>query len=257
MRWGQPDLSTPADMSRLGLVVEFDGTSLLAEITVPTQPGPLLVFEDLASHELPLSVHTLDEDSLAVDEREDLVAGVVSSVVQPGAFLRFQAEVPGADRTRWMSQRGTWLEFDPFVADWAAGDLTLDDGEVEQASELSAGSVGILVSAFSEHGTTAWRPLEIHVGERPAGLDLNGWWLPSEVVPDEPWVEATLVADDGSASGLRLEDAIGLADAPADFGTAALPCLAPVDGAFDPTWMLDGSCTRAAVIGHRVVVHSP
>ena len=87
------------------------------------------------------------------------------------------AEIPGASRTRWMSERGTWLELDPFVADWAAGDLVLDDGDVEEASLLSTGSVGVLASAFSDSGATTWRAMELHVGERPSGLNVHGWWL--------------------------------------------------------------------------------
>jgi hypothetical protein len=98
---------------------------------------------------------------------------------------------------------------------------------------------------------------ELWIGEPPA----NGmWtsrsrWLPLGGALDvaaNSTIAGTLVADDTSPVGVRLDNPRVAVDG--DVNEAAAACLRAED--FDPTWLSDGSCTRAQIDGLSVTVRA-
>src|SRR5690606_10026619 len=125
--------------------------------------------------------------------------------------------------------------------------LRFDDDAIVEREPLDPGFVTVLGLALG--ATPAWAAIDLPVGEPGPGAWVRGRFLPAET-PVHGAVRATLVADDGSPTGLRLVD-VDPRDGE-DWDTDAVPCDAPVDGPFDPVWLFDGRCTRAAVAGARV-----
>jgi hypothetical protein len=143
-----------------------------------------------------------------------------------------------------MSTAGTFSELAPLVAEWTA------DVEVEQ-------SVTLLALLLGEKGGTTWRAREIHVEPPGPGLWLGQRWLPTDVevdVAEGDAVRGTLVPDARSPIGVVMIGPTVVSQSGIDWGTTDLSCAAPVDGPFDPTWLLRQICGRDDVVDRQLAV---
>jgi hypothetical protein len=174
------------------------------------------------------------------------IAGVSAVESVPvGGVVTMTAEVgPPGGVVHWMATAGTFYELSPLVTEWTA----------EVAVERPVTFIALLLG---EEGGTSWHAREIHVGAKGPGLWIDQRWMPTDVaVTVEPGdaVEGTLVADDRSPIGVALVGPTVLPAEGIEWGTSALSCATPLDGPFDPDWLLRQICGRDAVAGHRVAV---
>jgi hypothetical protein len=242
---------------------EVDDTTLSVPADGPV-PLPTIAGLTLAVHE-GWTLTSPTEEQLALDARLDLNPTPAATLPFNG-WARLTAVIdPSAEaltRVRWMTvgARGTFLELDPTRTDWAAGDLLLDDLEIEEANPIAPGIVTVVMLALDDRSGNRARITERWVGEaRTDGLFVSGRWLhATESPPTGSLVRATLIANDGAPTGLRLEgvEAVTIEALPDEdpYGTEALPCTEPVAGPFDPIWLVDGRCSRAQVADRQVVL---
>lgn len=168
--------------------------------------------------------------------------------VEEGGIARLDA---GVEHTRWMATAGTFLELQPSTADWAAGTLVLDDGEVVEGEALEPGWVTVIALEVRPGLLPSWRVQDLWVGPPPAGAwTTSGRWL-AGLHGQTGFVRGTLVADDQAPSGLALEE-VSSAEAGPPWGTEDL--CAGVEGPFDPTWLAEARCARADVVGAEVIL---
>ncbi len=245
LAWGpSPYLPTPAAGLRFALVASHGDAKEIALVDPPvsTAMAPVLSVERTE-----MTIEDLDD--VSIDARTSWVA-VPTDNYRPGDVLRISSDLPA----RFMATTGTFMELSATVADWAAGALVFDDGELESAAATDDPHVTFVVLATGDTPTWAVRDV-LQEGAsttlRVAGRVLP---LPFDEPPTTAWVR--LIADDASPSGLAAE----VVDPDPDlsgadpYGTTALPCEVAVSGPFDPTWLLDGRCARDAVVDHVVVV---
>ncbi len=225
----------------LALVATFPSGALeRAFVAVPADAAAGVVGE-LSREILDLRIAGLAGPELLPDARGAL-EGTPGADVPPGGFARFAADVPDGATARFMATSGTFFELDASTADWAAGDLILDDDELDAAVADPPGVSTLLVLAVTPSGANPFRAAEVWVGPADPGVWLGDRWVPA----DEPFAgtaSVTLLADDASPCGLRLAPPVGSADPPA--------CLA---GAFHPDLLLDGTCLRSELVGATVLV---
>jgi hypothetical protein len=162
--------------------------------------------------------------------------------------------------------RGTFLELDNQRTDWAAGDLVLDDLEIEEATPIEPGVFTVLALAVDGAAGNVARAQEHWLGPAEVGFVTAGRWLSADAeVADASWIRATLAADDMSPTGLALVDVTALDTAPDLTGddpwqTASLSCagLSTEDRSapFSPSWLFDSRCTRDDVVGATVILEA-
>ena len=145
-----------------------------------------------------------------------------------------------------MATTGTFLELDDHVTDWAHGQLTLDEGLVEDWAPAPPGVVSFLALSLGD-GAGRFRAADLWLGppDEP-GTWVAGRWLPGEALVGPTWV--TLSADDDAPSGLRIAGTVAAPTEPPPG-----PC--PVEGqALDLDLLLTGTCARQELVGVPVLV---
>jgi len=205
------------------------------------------------------------EDELDVEERAAAPTSPSDHVPLSG-WGRVTADLPTTAnlvRTRWMQvgDRGTFLELNPTTTDWAAGQLLLDDLEIEEATPADAGPGTWLVVALSDDTSPTALAADVWVGAPLPGAWVHHRWMASDPpVEAEGFYRVTLRPDESAPTGLRLENttSVTLPELVGDdpFGVEALGCEGPVSGPFNPTWLFQGRCRRAQVAGATVVVEA-
>jgi hypothetical protein len=253
-----PLLTVPEDARTLALVARLGEQEQRAFLSVAEGPPSFSGPSAIELSALPLALQALEGPELLLPARQELEEEPLDAT-SPGDFLRLRAQVEGDPLVRWMATAGTFFELDRHTADWAAGDLRLDDDEVEEGrAALEPGWVTFLALALGAPGETSFRAADVPVGIEPVGLWVGGRFVPTDApVSWQPGdaVRGTLAADDTSPFGLRLEGAsVEPADAVTDFGTSALSCLVSRDGPLDPQWWLTGVCARDSAVGVEVVI---
>jgi len=207
-----------------------------------------------------VTVDALTAEDLTVDARSAWVGTPDTSVPAGGAATLTAVTEGDTLRTaRWMEigEPGELLEIDGTRSSWLAGSILVDGEEVLERTIAAPGPVSLLVLALGEAGGTDFRAEELWVGPPSQGLfTASGRWIGVEPAVDADAVRGTLVADDAAPTGLALTDAVAfdpLLEPLDPWGTEALPCVG-VSGPFDPSWLLDGRCVRADLIGRVVGV---
>lgn len=255
-----PDLADPGGDLVLGLIATWpSGAVARAILPLPERDAATPVWRGIA-----VAGHTgwdLDPDVttpevLALDARRAEDPSPAASIA-PGRWGRLTASVDGAERVRWMATGGTFLELDATTTDWAAGDVTLDELAIEEATPLDPGPVTVVALALGPSGRHAVAATDLFVGDVPPGVRTAGRWLAVEPVPavGTVFVRGRLLADDTAPTGLRLVGATAvapgaLADNPA---FAPLPCAgAPL--VFDPALLATTACPRVDLLGLDVIV---
>lgn len=253
----------PADAPQLALIATFpSGAERRAVFDVPATDAALSITAiDLSVVDTPTIVDATAPD-LTRDARLAWTTNP-ASFVPVGAIARFAAQT--ADATpflRWMGHGGgSVFELDDTRADWAAGALSVDrkGEEIVDHTPRDAGTEGLLALALGSDSTTAFRAFDVWVGEPTTGVWVGDRWLPTDATAPAGLVAGVLVADDDVPAGLRLDSAAPIApiDLPATdpYGTDALGCVG-VSGPFDPSWLVDGRCTRAQLLGAAIVVEA-
>lgn len=254
----EPTLTVPEGRAVLGLVARSGDREARAftEISAatPTFDGP----SGFTVLGLPLAIAELEGPELLLEARRRLEEEPTDRV-EPGGFVRLTAGVEGDPLVHWMATGGTFFELDRHTTDWAAGDLRLDEDEIDDGrSPLEPGWVTVIGLALGAPGETRFRATELAVGDPGPGVWTHGRFVPTEspvsFVEGEV-LRGTLVADDSSPCGLRLTGVtVERETAGADPGTLALPCLVPRNGAFDPGWLLGQVCGRSDLDGATVVI---
>ena len=221
-------------------------------VQVPLQ-GALLALGRLQLERLPWSVADVTAEELQLEARRATVGEASPRTVAPGGFSRLTIPDPSVDGSvRWMATgKGSFFETDPRTTDWAAGDLRLDDDEVEGSREtLAQGPVTVIALWLAETDPrTAFRADDLFVGPVADGVFTRGRFLPAADAPKSPWLQGRLQADPESPVGVRLVEVEALGDAPTTFSSAQWACATPVDGPFDPGWLLGQRCTVSDVDG--------
>jgi hypothetical protein len=252
-----PSLIVPQDRRTLAVIAAHGEEDLRAFIEVAEPPATLGASFTLTAQSLPISVESAEGPELLLEARGDLTPEPLAEV-QPGDFVRWTAEVTGDPLVRWMATAGTFFEFDRSVTDWAAGDLTLDQDEIEDGrTVLGPGPVTFLALALGSPGETQFTAFDLEIGPRRAGVVVNGRIVPTDP-PVSPaagdWVVGTLTADDTAPAGIMLTEAAVVAAGSVPVGTDALPCAVPLDGPFDPRVLLTTVCVRVEIEGYEVAV---
>ncbi len=256
------DASDATDGARLAVLVELDGQVRRAELVVSgleatTRRSPV----ELRTQVVPLDVESVDGASMGLEERRELQARSARTV-DPGGFARFDVTADGGEaglQTRFMATRhaaaGTFFELDATTTDWVAGELVLDDDEVETREVGPTGALTVLGLAIGE-GRSGLGVADFFVGDVPDGVWTHGRFLSTDqAAPDAEALRGTLVADDDAPTGLGLVDL--RPEAPSDpvFDASQLPCTNVVGDAFDPTWLLEQRCVRDDLLGIEVRIH--
>jgi hypothetical protein len=218
--------------------------------------------ERVRARGIDLPVDDLDPETSALEARRALPVGDDAAAVSSGEALRLDAVgVPATGRVRWMATAGTFLELDGATTDWFASDLYLDEGEVEDREDLTDRAVTFLaLSTGSQRSRFAATDRIVTSENLAAHTWVNGRLL-FGVDLDRP-AYVTLALDDLAPSGLAIVDADPVDPEPRDLEalgdlnarTASLPCFEPVDGPFDPNWLLELRCPRAPLDGAEVLL---
>lgn len=252
-----PSLVVPADPAILALRAVHGADEELAFIEIAPPPPVLDRVFSVGAESLPLAMDALEGPELLLEARQELTASPLDTI-EPGDIVRLTANVADDPLVRWMATAGTFFELERQVADWAAGDLTLDGDQIEDGwTVLDPGPVTFIALALGNPGETAFSAVDLTVGPHGDGVIVNGRLLPTDVALDlapGDGVAGTLVADDDSPTGLALAGATVVDPDLVPPGTDALPCAAVLEGPFDPRVLLDAICTRSAVLGFDVVV---
>ncbi|TVQ92498.1 MAG: hypothetical protein EA397_06725 [Deltaproteobacteria bacterium] len=249
----------PTGARSLALVARIDDHEVRAVLHLAQDPATPRALGGIQVFGLPLDLEAVEPGALSLASRRALQSTSAVDHVAPGGFLRLQAVIDEEDTlVRWMhtAPGGTYLELDARTADWVAGTLRHSEDAIEVAEPGPRGPRTLLALALPEARDTAnaWAAREIWVGEPPRGVwTASGRFLPTDAQVDSPYVRGTLIADDDAPTGLALQD-VEPTFTPEDPGTEALPCAVPVEGPFDPDWMLAQRCARHDVLGARVVV---
>jgi len=252
-----PDLAgPPTPEAWLGLRATWQGRVRTAAIRVASSDAAI---GPLSYAALPFDVATVTDDALALEARRGTAAEPAARSVAPGGFVRITAQPPDAPGTiRWMATGGgTFFELDPATTDWAAGDLRLDDDEIEGPREpVGPGPVTVLALWLADDApTTAFRAADHFVGPIPEGVFTGGRFVPTDApAPDGPLLRGRLEADPDSPTGVRLVDARALDEAPATWSSRGWDCPDAVDGPFDARWLLTQRCTVGDVDGMPVEI---
>lgn len=262
-----PSLSMPEEMRRLALLAKVGGQELRAFIDLEEAPAPMLEFTQIRlSRVEDESLATLDGPDLSLDSRMDWTTESVATF-EPGDILRIEGIHSGDEtalRTRWSatSPFGTFFELDSLRTDWVAGELVIDDGKAEEGTAAPTGSLSVLGLLLNDRGGTDYQIRDLHLGSRPDGIETSGRWIATDSTLEagETLVSGTLVADDSSTTGLRLEQsrAISEEDLPATdpYGIQTLNCVGITNEPFNPNWLAEHRCTRDQVVGHTVVLRA-
>jgi hypothetical protein len=209
-----------------------------------------------------LTADGITADELPIDVRREFQPRS-AAFVEPGGVARIKVqffdppdETPTA---RWMASAGSFLELDKVTTDWVAGEFAVDDGEPVPGKALDEGVVTVMALVLGGGGDNRVAVRDVFVGEPPAGgLTATERFLPSTTALEPGFWRVTLTADDDAPSGLSAENPVAVDVAalpgPDPYGTRHLPCTAPVDGPFDPTWLLEQRCLRRQVVDHDVVI---
>jgi hypothetical protein len=260
-----PRLVIPEDTLRLALIAQIDGQVRRAYIDLEEEPPSMPRLTTIHVEQVQdARLETLAGEELSVDNRLGWTTDGVDTF-EPGDIIRFEGIPSSTDealRTRWSatSPYGTFLELDALRTDWVAGDLVIDDGEVEEKSNAPNGSLSILGLLLNDRGGTDYAIRDVHLGPVSEGFQTLGRWVGT----DSPMPNATslvsgiLMADDNSPTGIRLEEAQAVEESalPLEdpYGVEALDCAGVTSKPFDPSWLAEHRCTRAQVIGQPVVM---
>lgn len=246
-----PTLTVPSDRAVLGLLARQGSEEQRAFVVLDPLAG---VGDDpvrIAATTVELSLDDWTEETVQASERAALPTGSETDQVDVSGFLRLRAEgVETTGRVRWMATAGTFFELDGATSDWVAADVVLDDGAIESSVPSPEGPVTVIALSTGQDAAR-FRATDLWVGEADAFTRTQGRVLPGLALDGPATVR--LVADDMAPSGLSIADPEPAlpTDEP---GTASLPCFAPVDGPFDPNWLLELRCAREALVGRRVLV---
>ncbi|MCB9679411.1 MAG: hypothetical protein H6737_30180 [Alphaproteobacteria bacterium] len=198
-----------------------------------------------------VDVETVAGEDLALEVRRDWSA-TASHSVPPGGFARFTLEGVSDGLGRFMATGdGTFFELDHQTTDWVAGELVVDDLEIEERSVGEPGAITVVgVEIADSH--SGFAATELFVGETPSGVWVANRFVPAEGQPTGR-VWAVLAADDASPTGIAL-GSVEPADPTDTWDAETLDCAGVSGGAFDPTWLLEHRCTRDAIAGERVIL---
>lgn len=255
-----PTLVVPDDRRRLAVVATHGAAVYRAFLDLPAAAEPIaLDGVDLGA--LDLAVDTVTAEALTPDARAALAA-TPTDVIPRGGFGRFTARTGDATPfLRWMSTAGgRFFELDRTNADWAAGDITVDDEDVIVGDALPDGAHTLLALAIGDDGASAFALRDFAVGEAPAALRTpSDRWMTAAAPVSAGWWSVALAADDASPTGLAVVDPVaidpGTLPEVDPYGVEALGCVG-VSGPFDPSWLADLRCARRDVVGARVIVEA-
>jgi len=245
-----PAPELPRQGSRLAVIVRTDDSTLRAELDVDGRSVSRPALQTARVDGLDLE--GLEGPQMELEARRALES-TPSHQVAPGEFARFQlVGMDGDSRARFMATGdGTFFELDLESADWVAGTLILDDGEIE---ELSVGSNGPITVIGLEIGEShsGFAAADLFVGEPPIGAWVAGRFLSAEQ-PSTGRMWALLAPDDLSPTGLRLRDLLP-AEPEDTWNPSGLACEGVSGASFDPSWLLQHRCLRNDIVGQRVLV---
>jgi len=262
-----PVLEIPNSDRRLALLVETGGQQLKAFIDLDEDPPAMPSLTNVVVSRVDdVQLSSLEGNALDLDQRLDWSSSESNSF-DPGDILRLEAVPSFTDkalRSRWSatSPFGTFFELDLLRTDWIAGEVTIDNSEIEASVPIAKGGLSVLSILLNDSGGTDYRITDLYIGERPDGFDANGRWMTTDIpIPSTAsLVAGVLAAEDSATTGLRLQDTQLLTEddlaATDPYGLQAHGCSGISSEPFDPNWLAEHRCTRTQVVGHSVVMRA-
>ncbi|MFK7929464.1 MAG: hypothetical protein AB8H79_14810 [Myxococcota bacterium] len=252
-----PELAGPPPQA-IALLASHTDSTWRGTLNLPAPGASAATIDSMSLRTIPLELSTINAEDTVLDARRALEAGPEVTHLAEGQLGRLQAQVSEGARVRWMSTlpSGTFLELDEVTTDWAPGSLVVDGEDVDDRTADAPGPRTIVALALNaaEDGANGWAVRELWVGEPNVGiLTPSGRWIGTDAPVDGAFVQGTIQADDTAPTGITLTNVVSVPPE-TEHGTAALPCAVPVSGPFDPTWLMEHRCDRAAVVGATVVV---
>jgi len=246
------------DTPYVGLIAQFgNGEERRALLQVSESPVSIEALDVAVVDGVDLL--TVQPPELTADARAGWTTTAAAHVPEAGfARLSVSTDAELAPTSRWMAVggSGSFFELDRSTTDWAAGELVVDGDEVVEQVAAEPGPSTILVLAVDGQGGSDFRAQELWIGPPSTGVVTHsGRWLGTDVPVEGELVRGVLEADDSAPTGLRLMSAEPAALPLPGFdpyGTESL--CESVLGPFDPSWLLDGRCTRGDLLGETVVV---
>lgn len=155
---------------------------------------------------------------------------------------------------------GSFLELDRQSADWVAGELVVDDGEIQSKAAFGDAVVSIVALALDDRGGTDVKIRDVVVGEPPdQAVRIDERLLMVQPVVSGPF-RGQVNRDADAPLGFHVSAAVAFdpqASLDEDpWGTSSLPCLQAVSGPFDPEWMSTGVC-RPSDLDGRIIGFDP
>jgi hypothetical protein len=221
------------------------GTVERGYLVPPVTAGERRVLGPWARSVLPVNLEGITGEALTREARAALTGS--PGEIAPGGVGRLTLDAPDAT-VRFTASRGTILELDAETADWVAGDVLLDEADLELAEPIGVGWTTLVALTVAADRVDGWSSADLWVGPPEPGAWLGERVLPGADAPAPGRAWATLAADDDAPCGLR-----ATAWFTADPATPKPPCIPP-NADFHPDQLLDGTCTRAELVGATVPV---
>lgn len=258
----RPRLTVPDGGGTLGLVATFpEGVVREAVLDMPEGLQARGTFTGIDVAEVTFTAPEGEDLVLSLETREGAPTRDVAFTepVARDGWLRLTPRYdsdPTRTRTRWMGTAGTFLELDTDVVDLNPATIELDDFEIVSSEPGPRGPLTLLALGLDELGGNTVGVRDLWVGDDPpTGTWIAGRWVAIDTDPglvEGDWVTGTVLLDDDATAGFRLA---GFTQVPpptdADLHPA-LSCAGDTTGPFDPSWLLDRTCTRADLDGQNV-----
>ncbi len=243
--------------ARVGLVASNGEASETAALDLAAAPVPIATsgfIPGFTRRAVALDIAQVTDpiaERLAVEPGDDVPIAVSSAV-------RLTYEVPEDVTVHWMGTGGTFAELDAHSTDWFAGDVVLDDNEIDSTSTIDPGVYNLLALAFDGAGNTSWMWIDVAVGVEGPLLYTDGSAsdgaggpggriFPVDAEPMSGVLAADVVEDD-SPAGIALEN-VRVAAAPPDGGGDPA-----ANSACTLAALAEGGCTRADIVGTTLTV---
>ncbi|MDG1483034.1 MAG: hypothetical protein P8R54_25815 [Myxococcota bacterium] len=232
------------------------------EVTVPAEEGVLSLTATSASGEertavvdvrssggaLTVARQAVVIDGLTLEERRAVTGSNIETAAQAGEAVRLTlSTLSDVESARWMSAGGTIMELEADTADFLAEDIVIDDGELISREDAGVGRYPLLALVIDGQGGNRWLWTDAAVGSSELLLRHEGRLVVSDAAAEPGLIAATLIED--AIGGVGLSDVVPVTDTAEQDD---LPCIPAVPMSL--SWIAEGRCARADVLGARVVL---
>lgn len=187
-------------------------------------------------------------DGLTLEERRAVTGSSIETTAAAGEGVRLMlSTLSDVESARWMSAGGTIMELEADAADFLAEDIVIDDGELISREDAGVGRYPLLALVIDGQGGNRWLWTDAAVGSSEILLRHEGRLVVSDAAVEPGLIAATLIED--AIGGVALSDVTPVTDTAEQ---DELPCFPAAPMSL--SWIAEGRCARADVVGARVVL---